>query len=59
MLRQLGFREVRLMTNNPAKMAGLTRCGIAVVERVPHVFPANAHNDRYLETKAAKFGHLF
>jgi GTP cyclohydrolase II len=59
MLRQLGFREVRLMTNNPAKMAGLTRCGIAVVERVPHVFPANSHNDRYLETKAAKFGHLF
>jgi GTP cyclohydrolase II len=59
MLRQLGFREVRLMTNNPAKMAGLARCGISVVERVPHVFPANAHNDRYLETKAAKFGHLF
>jgi GTP cyclohydrolase II len=59
MLRQLGFREVRLMTNNPAKMAGLARCGITVVERVPHVFPANAHNDRYLETKAAKFGHLF
>jgi GTP cyclohydrolase II len=59
MLRQLGFREVRLMTNNPAKMAGLARCGIAVVERVPHVFPANAHNDRYLETKAVKFGHLF
>ena len=59
MLRQLGFREVRLMTNNPAKMEGLARCGIAVVERVPHVFPANSHNDRYLETKAVKFGHLF
>jgi len=59
MLRQLGFREIRLMTNNPAKVAGLARCGIAVVERVPHVFPANAHNDRYLETKAVKFGHLF
>jgi GTP cyclohydrolase II len=59
MLRQLGFREVRLMTNNPAKMAALAHCGIAVVERVPHIFPANNHNDRYLETKAAKFGHLF
>jgi GTP cyclohydrolase II len=59
MLRQLGFREVRLMTNNPAKMEALRRCGIAVVERVPHVFPANSHNDRYLETKARKFGHLF
>lgn len=59
MLRQLGFREVRLMTNNPAKMAALARCGISVVERVPHVFPANTHNDRYLEAKAVKFGHLF
>ena len=59
MLRQLGFREVRLMTNNPAKMAALAHCGISVVERVPHVFPANSHNDRYLEAKAAKFGHLF
>jgi GTP cyclohydrolase II len=59
MLRQLGFREVRLMTNNPAKMAALARCGISVVERVPHVFPANSHNDRYLEAKALKFGHLF
>jgi GTP cyclohydrolase II len=59
MLRQLGFREVRLMTNNPAKMTALAHCGIAVVERVPHIFPANSHNDRYLETKAVKFGHLF
>jgi GTP cyclohydrolase II len=59
MLRQLGFREVRLMTNNPEKMQALARCGIAVVERVPHIFPANGHNDRYLVTKAVKFGHLF
>jgi len=59
MLRQLGFGEVRLMTNNPAKVEGLVHCGIAVVERVSHVFPANGHNERYLETKAAKFGHLF
>ncbi|MBX6321896.1 MAG: GTP cyclohydrolase II RibA, partial [Rhodospirillaceae bacterium] len=50
MLRQLGFRRVRLMTNNPDKVASLARCGIEVSERVPHVFPANAHNDRYLET---------
>ncbi len=59
MLRQLGFSDVRLMTNNPAKVDGLAHCGIAVVERVSHVFPANGHNERYLETKAAKFGHLF
>ncbi|MFO1060248.1 MAG: GTP cyclohydrolase II [Dongiaceae bacterium] len=58
MLRQLGFLSVRLMTNNPEKVAALTRCGITVAERVPHVFPANDHNERYLETKAARFGHL-
>jgi GTP cyclohydrolase II len=59
MLRQLGILKVRLMTNNPAKVAGLERCGIAVAERVPLVFPANPHNDRYLATKATRFGHLF
>ncbi|WP_425450181.1 GTP cyclohydrolase II [Virgifigura deserti] len=59
MLRRLGFHQVRLMTNNPEKVTGLARCGISVVERVPHVFPANGHNDRYLRTKATKFGHLF
>ena len=59
MLRRLGFGQVRLMTNNPEKVAGLARWGITVVERVPHIFPANGHNDRYLQTKAAKFGHLF
>jgi GTP cyclohydrolase II len=58
MLRLLGFGEVRLMTNNPAKVDGLLRCGIVVTERVPHIFPANRHNDRYLETKASRFGHL-
>ncbi|HTZ79667.1 MAG TPA: GTP cyclohydrolase II [Stellaceae bacterium] len=58
MLRQLGFARVRLLTNNPEKMAALTRCGIQVVERVPHVFPANGHNERYLKTKAARSGHL-
>lgn len=59
MLRRLGFRRVRLMTNNPEKVAALAHCGIAVVERVPHVFPANGHNDHYLRTKATKFGHMF
>jgi GTP cyclohydrolase II len=58
MLRQLGFRRVRLMTNNPDKVAGLTRCGIAVEERVPHAFPSNGHNEFYLETKARRLGHL-
>ena len=59
MLRQLGFSRVRLLTNNPEKVAALNRCGIAVTERVPHIFPANGHNERYLRTKAARSGHLF
>ena len=58
MLRQLGFSSVRLLTNNPDKVAALQRYGINVVERVPHVFPANGHNERYLRTKATRSGHL-
>ena len=59
MLRQLGFRSVRLMTNNPEKLRQLARCGIEVVERVPHIFPANGHNEAYLRTKAERSGHMF
>jgi GTP cyclohydrolase II len=59
MLRQLGFARVRLLTNNPHKEAALARCGITVEERVPHAFPSNGHNDFYLATKAARFGHRF
>jgi GTP cyclohydrolase II len=58
MLRQLRFLRVRLLTNNPLKVAALNDCGIAVTERVPHVFPANGHNERYLRTKALRSGHL-
>jgi GTP cyclohydrolase II len=58
MLRQLGFNSVRLLTNNPDKVAALQRYGINVVERVPHVFPANGHNERYLATKATRSGHI-
>jgi GTP cyclohydrolase II len=59
MLRQLGFGQVRLLTNNPDKVAALARCGITVEQRVPHAFPSNAHNDFYLATKASRFGHQF
>jgi GTP cyclohydrolase II len=58
MLRQLRFATVRLLTNNPEKVAALERYGICVMERVPHVFPANGHNERYLRTKATRSGHL-
>ena len=59
MLRQLGIQSVRLLTNNPEKVRGLEHCGIAVTERVPHAFPSNDHNARYLSTKATRFGHMF
>jgi GTP cyclohydrolase II len=58
MLRQLGFSAVRVLTNNPDKVAALEQYGIAVVERVPLSFPANGHNERYLHTKATRSGHL-
>jgi GTP cyclohydrolase II len=58
MLRQLGFPAVRLLTNNPEKVAALERYGIRVTERIPHAFPANGHNERYLRAKATRSGHL-
>jgi GTP cyclohydrolase II len=59
MLVLLGQDRVRLLTNNPAKVAGLEAAGIAVVERVPHALPANPHNARYLQTKRDRTGHQF
>ena len=58
MLKKLGFSKVRLLTNNPDKVAGLEACGINVVERVEHKFPSNAHNEFYLRTKKKRSGHL-
>jgi GTP cyclohydrolase II len=57
MLRQLGMTRIRLLTNNPEKVTSLAACGIEIVERVPHAFAPNGVNDRYLATKAARFGH--
>ena len=58
MLVDLGIRKLRLMTNNPCKIAGLEGYGLEIVERVPIVIPPNAHDRRYLDTKKAKMGHL-
>ena len=58
MLRALGVDEVRLLTNNPNKVAGLEAAGIRVAERVPHHMPTNPHNADYLATKRKKSGHL-
>jgi GTP cyclohydrolase II len=58
MLDLLGVKAVRLMTNNPEKVAALEDAGVSVVERVAHQLPANPHNTRYLATKRDKAGHL-
>jgi GTP cyclohydrolase II len=58
MLRTLGVRSVRLMTNNPDKVAQLQRYGMAVAERVPHAIAPGPHNRHYLATKARRSGHL-
>jgi len=58
MLKILGFDHVRLLTNNPLKVTGLEQCGVTVTERIAHSFPANAHNDHYLQTKKKRSGHL-
>ncbi len=57
-LVDLGVRRLRLLTNNPAKRAGLEGYGLEVVERIPVEIHANPHNLRYLETKRDKMGHL-
>ncbi len=57
MLGLLGVGSVRLLTNNPDKVASLERHGIAVVERVAHAMPPNPHNAAYLDTKRDRSGH--
>ncbi len=58
MLRSFGITRIRLLTNNPAKVAGLAAHGIEVTGRLSHAIAANGENDAYLETKARRFGHL-
>ena len=57
-LRDLGVRGMRLMTNNPRKIRGLEGYGLQVVERVPIEMPEQPHNKRYLTTKQEKLGHF-
>lgn len=58
-LDKLGIENVRLITNNPSKVADISRLGIKVVERVPLVIESNHFNRRYFETKRQKFKHFF
>ncbi|MFN8128054.1 MAG: bifunctional 3,4-dihydroxy-2-butanone-4-phosphate synthase/GTP cyclohydrolase II [Candidatus Nanopelagicales bacterium] len=56
-LADLGVKSMRLLTNNPAKRAGLDGFGIAITERVPLEIAPNPYNEKYLSTKAALMGH--
>ena len=56
-LRDLGVRKIKLMTNNPKKRAGLIGYGLEIVENVPIVVQSNPHNAKYLQTKKEKLGH--
>lgn len=57
MLDLLAAPQVRLLTNNPNKVAGLEAAGVKVIERLPIILPANPHNERYLATKRDRTGH--
>ncbi len=59
MLTHLQIGQVRLMTNNPRKLAALEEAGVQVTERIPLRTGCNPHNEKYLQTKGAKLGHLF
>ncbi|HEX2226069.1 MAG TPA: GTP cyclohydrolase II [Candidatus Binatia bacterium] len=59
MLRDLGVRRMKLLTNNPRKISGLEGYGLEVIERVPLEIPPIANNLQYLRTKQRKLGHLF
>lgn len=58
-LRDLGIRKIRLMTNNPKKRAGLIGYGLEIVENVSISVVSNPHNEKYLQTKKDKMGHSF
>lgn len=57
-LRDLGIKKIRLITNNPKKLVGLSGHGLEIVERVPIEVGANIRNERYLQTKKEKMGHM-
>ena len=59
MLEHLQIKSVRLMTNNPRKVAALEEQGVEVVERIALHTHSNPHNEKYLRTKAGKLGHMF
>ena len=57
-LADLGLRKLRLMTNNPVKITGLSGYGLEITERVPIEIPPNPYNEKYLNTKLCRMGHM-
>lgn len=57
-LSDLGLSSIRLLTNNPAKRAGLEGYGLSITERVPLVMPVNEYDRNYMKVKSAKMGHI-
>ncbi|MGH8959280.1 MAG: GTP cyclohydrolase II, partial [Acidimicrobiia bacterium] len=57
-LYDLGVRSMRLLTNNPTKRAGIEGYGLSIIERIPLLVSPNPENERYLQTKVEKLGHL-
>ncbi len=57
-LSDLGLRRIRLLTNNPKKVIGLEGYGLEIVEQLPILQPSNPHNEKYLETKRTRMGHM-
>jgi len=58
-LRDLGVRSMKLMTNNPAKYSGIKGYGLSIAGRVPLITPITSENRKYLETKRTKMGHVY
>jgi len=58
-LKDLGLKKLRIMTNNPKKLSCLSGYGLEIVERVPIEVSLNKHNEKYLKTKKEKFSHIF
>lgn len=57
-LHDLGIKQLKLLTNNPRKIVGLSGFGISVAEQVPLIIPPNEQNSKYLTTKKNKLGHI-
>lgn len=57
-IRAIGVRKIRLLTNNPKKIVGLRGYGLEIVEQLPIIIEPNPENERYLRTKREKLGHL-